>query len=334
MAKVKKRKVAKGQDGWLENLLRFEIVVVLFALIGFYYFLSFSPIRMPKEPIASPRVSLAPLPSASEPAVPVQENGVRQVDHTGLSGSTTEVASQRAKELESGSRLDEITVVPVGAAVTEAQPSDKTDDKSPVPVGSQKVVSSKAIKSQSVESPAPSLLPSTEPVSVPARALSSSAPLAVVKVVEVGSYVLQVNLQRSRSQLEALGLVVKTETRKCPTPMSRVFLGPYSDRQEAQKMMVVAREMGDQPFLQKQDTGYIVVIGSFYLEASVVAWENMYQAAGLDPKVRKESLLMPHTLLLLDGPRVALDPEAVLARVRAAGFPQARLRTTLPTSAK
>ena len=272
MAKVKKkRKAEKRQDGWLENLLRFEIVVILFVLIGFYYFLSFSPIRMPKEPIASPRVGLAPLPSASEPVVSV---------------------------------------------------------------GSQKVVSSKAIKSQSVESPVPGLLPSTEPVLVPARAPSSSAPLAVVKVIEAGSYVLQADLQRSRSQLEALGLVVKTETRKCPTPMSRVFLGPYTDRQEVQKMMAVAREMGDQPFLQKQDAGYIVVIGSFYLEASVVAWENMYQAAGFDTKVRKESLLMSHTLLLLDGPRVVLDPEAVLARVRAAGFPQARLRRTFPTSAK
>ena len=98
--------------------------------------------------------------------------------------------------------------------------------------------------------------------------------------------------------------------------------------------MAVAREMGDRPFLQKQDTGYTVIIGSFYLEASVEAWKNMYQAAGLDPKVRKESLLIPHTLLLIDGPQVALDPEAVLARVQAAGFPQALLRIVSPTSAK
>ena len=333
MAKVKrKRKAEKGQDGWLENLLRFEIVVLLFALIGFYYFLSFSPIRMPKEPIASPRASLAPLPPAPEHSVPVQENGALQVDDAALSGSTIEVAGRAAKDLESESRLDEITVVPAvpaaGVVVTEAKP-DKTDDELPVPVGSQK-----AVTPQLVELPVPAPLPSAEPVSVPARVLSSPGSLAVVKVVEVGSYVLQADLQRSRSQLEALGLVVKTEIRKRPTPMSRVFMGPYSDRQKALKMMAVAREMGDRPFLRKQDTGYIVIIGSFYLEASVGAWKDMYLAAGLDPKVRKESLLMPHTLLLIDGPRVALDPEAVLARVQAAGFPQARLRTISPTSAK
>lgn len=116
--------------------------------------------------------------------------------------------------------------------------------------------------------------------------------------------------------------------------MSRVFMGPYSDRQEAQKMMAVVRDIGDQPFLYKQDIGYVVVIGSFYLEASVVAWKNKYLSAGLEPKVLKESLLMPHTLLLLDGPRVSRDPEAVLTQVQAAGFTGAHFRTISPTSSK
>ena len=323
MAKVKKkRKAEKGQDGWLENLLRFEIVVLLFALIGFYYFLSFSPIRMPKEPIASLRVGLAPLPPASELVVLVQEDGLQPTDNAaGLSGSSIEAAGQAAiTGSDSESQADEITVAAVvptdEAALTEAKPTDKADDKPLAAVGAQDHISS------------------VEPVSLATRTIPTSASSAVPRVVEVGSYVLQTDLQKSLVQLEDLGFVVKTETRKRPTPMSRVFMGPYSDRQEAQKMMAVVRKIGDQPFLYKQETGYVVVIGSFYLEVSVVAWKKKYQAAGLDPKVLKESLPMPHTLLLLDGPRVAQDPEAVLAQVQAAGFLGAHLRTISPTSSK
>ncbi len=266
MTKVKKkRKAEKGQDGWLGNLLRFEIVVLLFALIGFYYVLSFSPIRMPKEPIVSPRVSLAPLPPAVE---------------------------------------------------------------------LQKVVPSQAVKPQSVETAVLDPSPSAE--SVPARTLPAPAPASSVlnQVVEVGSYVLQSDLQRFRSQLEALGFAVKTEIRKRLTPMSRVFLGPYPSLQKAKKMIAVARGMGDKPFLQRWDAGYVVVVGSFYLEASVVAWEKMYHVAGLDPMVQKESLQMSHTFLLIDGPGVVRNPEEVLARVQTAGFPRAFLRTTSQTSAK
>ena len=326
MAKVKKkRKVEKGQDGWLENLLRFEIVVLLFALIGFYYFLSFSPIRMPKEPIVSPRVGLVPLPPASEPVLPVQEDGLQPTDDTvGLFGSSPEAAVQVITDLDPESQSDETTVVAAvpaaEAALTEAQSGDKMDDKSPVAVGAHKIVLTKDSKLQSVK-PA---------IQDPAPPVESAVP----RVIEVGSYVLQTDLQKFFTQLEDLGFVVKTETRKRPTLMSRVFMGPYSDRQEAQKMMIVVRKIGDQPFLYKQDAGYVVVIGSFYLEASVVAWKNRYQAAGLDPKVLQESLPMPHTLLLLDGPRVARDPEAVLAQVQAAGFTGAHLRTISSTSSK
>ena len=89
--------------------------------------------------------------------------------------------------------------------------------------------------------------------------------------------------------------------------------------------MAVARKLGDQPFLQKRDSGYVVVVGSFYLESSMIAWENMYHDAGLDPQVQEVNLMIPHTLLLLDGPQVNQDSQAVLARLQASGFPQARL---------
>lgn len=339
MATVKKKpKVKKAQDGWLENLLRFEIVVLLFGLIGFYYFLSFSPIRMPKEPIASPRVSLAPLPPASEPDVPALEESTSLVDDAEISAPPVEVAASTGKELDSGSRQDEIEGTSIIAAgekvVAEVKSRDKVDDKLTPPVASQGAAPSNIVKPESVETEL--LDSSTSPGAVAVSARTDPAPAfpPVNLVVEVGSYLLQSDLQKFRSQIEALGFTVKTESRKRPTPMSRVFLGPYSSRQKAKKMMAVARGMGDKPFLRRGDAGYIVIIGSCYLDASVVAWVNMYRAAGLDPKIEKENLLMLHTLLLIDGPKVARNPEEVLAQVQAAGFPQAFLRKKSPTSAK
>lgn len=43
----------KRREHILETLLRFEIVVALFTLIGVYYYLSFSPVRLPAAPIRS-----------------------------------------------------------------------------------------------------------------------------------------------------------------------------------------------------------------------------------------------------------------------------------------
>jgi len=44
--------MAKKQKGNpLESLLRYEIILALFALIGVYYFLTFSPVRMPRQTI-------------------------------------------------------------------------------------------------------------------------------------------------------------------------------------------------------------------------------------------------------------------------------------------
>ncbi len=367
----KKRKAKKGHDSWLENLLRFEIVVLLFGLIGFYYFLSFSPIRMPKEPIASPPVSLAPLPPLPEPVVPVSEEGLPQVDSrvASSSGSPIEVSGQVASDSAPESRLDENAVVPLGPVVEAAVVEVNSGDTLPVVDEVQKVVpaansisnedsmsrkelvSNEEPASLSVEHVAPASLPSsesaqseslapTETVSVEGQTLSASTPASapalspvpvpaplptVDMVLEVGSYVLQSDLQKFRTQLKGSGFVVKTKIVKCLTPMYRVYLGPYPDRQKSRAMMGEARKLGDKPFLQKRESGYAVVIGSFYLKSSVIAWENMYHDAGFDPQVQKVDLMMPHTLLLLDGPQVNPDPQAALVRVQTLGFPEARL---------
>ena len=336
MAKVKKkRKGEKGRDGWLEGLLRFEIVVLLFVLIGFYYFLSFSPIRMPKEPIVSLQANLAPLPSIPEVVTSVREEVVSSVDDAEFSAPSVRVrAVGPIAEPNSESPVDGIPVTPigpvVGVALTETEPIGKSpleDDGQKQKVEPSEVSEPLSVKLAALDTSL-KVTPAEVPVPVPA------ASLAEAKVVEVGSYVLQSDLQKFRSQLEGLGFMVQTETQKRPTSMYRLFLGPYSNQRKVQEMTAVVRKMGDQPFLQTWDLGTVVVIGSFYLQTSVVAWENMYHAAGYDPKVRQESLMMPHTWLRLDGPRVVEDSEAALARVQAAGFPQARLKPISPTSSK
>jgi hypothetical protein len=60
----------------------------------------------------------------------------------------------------------------------------------------------------------------------------------------------------------------------------------------------------------------------------------MYHDAGFEPKVRLESLLIPHTQLLLDGPQVNNNPQELLARIKATGFSDARLKKISSTNAK
>jgi len=56
----------KPKGNLLESLLRYEIILVLFTLIGVYYFLTFSPVRMPRQAITSPSIKLPPPPSAAK----------------------------------------------------------------------------------------------------------------------------------------------------------------------------------------------------------------------------------------------------------------------------
>ncbi|MCD6292729.1 MAG: SPOR domain-containing protein [Deltaproteobacteria bacterium] len=313
----KKRKVKKKEQGsWLENLLRFEIVVLLFGLIGFYYFLSFSPIRMPKEPIVSPRVDVAPLPPVIEPIVSAPVDGIVADEGRDVS-SVSDVSAPEVSSLDSSdSAAKSKTVEPAAVPPTSVAPTLVS------PVQSVESVQSDSL---SEGNPAPVsgaislVVPSPSPIVVPTP--SPTVPM----LVEAGSYVLRSDLKKSQAQLEDLGFVVKTRVVKRLTPMYRVFLGPYSDRKKLHLIMAAVRKLGDQPFLHEQGSGQVVVIGSFYLESSVIAWENMYRDAGFEPQVQKVDLMMPHTLLLLDGSQMKHNPQAVLARIQALGFSEAHL---------
>lgn len=316
----------KVKNGRRVGFLRFEIVVLLFALIGFYCFLSFSPIRVSKKPLASPRVSLAPLPPIPKAVTSPPKEVAQLVDDAKVSDLPAEAVDPIA-ESNSESLVDEVPTTPV-AGVTPVEPEHNGKLPLENDVQKQKLVPSKVSEPSPTKSAAldtsPTVTPAEEPI--PAQASVPAAPPAEIKVVEVGSYVLQSDAQKFRTQLEELGFVVQSETLKRLATMYRVYLGPYSDQQKVKKMMVKVRDMGDQPFLQTHDLGTVVVVSSFYLKESVEALEKTYRAAGYDPKVRELSLMVPHTCLRLDGSRVVEDPEAVLAQLQTAGFSQARLK--------
>lgn len=341
MAKAKRKTGrGKGGDGTLETILRFEIVVVLFSLIGLYYFLSFSPIRMPIEPIASPPEMIAPLPPQPEPQV---ESGaeVKMPEAGSETAQVTEAAElPLAKPLvASVSGTTGETGLPPGetnpdigssnvGTVTESGPSvlakrestDLSTETVKVPVGAP--VSGPA----SLAAPLVAQSESRSQTDPDFSKKITTAPTLPARTIVVGEYVLRVDLMQNRDKLEALNFKVKTETVRRPTTMYRVYLGTFSHRKKAHEMMGVVRKKGDEPFLQACSGGYNVVIASFYRHSSVAAWENMYHAAGFEPKVQKVTLAMPHTLLLLDGPAVQQDADAVLAKLKAAGFPNPHLK--------
>ena len=335
MAKAKRKTgQGKGNDGTLETILRFEIIVVLFSLIGLYYFLSFSPIRMPAEPIASSPEMIAPLPPQPEPQVAV------------------------VAELPPLSRSQQVSesVADVDAETLPEKLSPVSDSDDSVSLEKSDSVNSELLKPATVPlEKLPAVTPVTElneglaPVTVVSAPASPVAPLTAqpesrlqavlaspvkgtatpslpTRTIVAGEYVLQVDLLQNRDKLEALNFEVKTEVVRRQTPMYRVYLGTFPRRKKAREMMVVVRKKGDEPFLQACSGGYNVVIGSFYLHSSVVAWENIYHAAGFEPKVQKVTLKLPHTLLLLDGPEVQQDSDAVLDKLKAAGFTDPHLK--------
>ena len=343
----KKSRVIRKQDSGLEALLRFEIVIALFALIGLYYFLSFSPFRMPRQPIASRPLQLAPLPPASpaakkievepptppadSPAVvsppanspsaaisppgvktstPAAESAVAERDSVALPEVMPAQKPPAARLAEAGSETsapvspavsDKASAVSVSVATSSPTPAAK-----PLPAGP-----AKKLPAASVSVPVVPSFPT--PLPPPARCL-----------IEVGDYVLPGERERAAARLKELGYKFKSEIRTLPTPMYRVYLGPVKTRSEALKLEQVCRKMGDEPFLSRRPEGWLVIISSFYLQSNVVAWENMYDAAGLRPRVMQEKLPIKHTLFLVEAGGAGEAPEKVLARLREAGFAAAR----------
>ena len=273
-----------------KKILVGEIIVALLALTGFYYYLSGTPpVRMPEQPIASTPEVLAALPVPT--AVPVAEEAAEEAN----------VAAEQV-----------VTI----AVLPPAEPVSVPEADGDAAIQSETAAAVPAAGTADIKE---------EEISAPAAG-EDSAPSQVESVIIAGDYVLHIDLLRSQNRLKALNFATRTEVVFRPTPIFRVFLGPFTERREALAMMAVARDKGDDPFLLIRNGVYNVVIGSFYLQSSVDAWKKLYGTAGFTPKVQQVTIKMPHSLLLLDGPRVQQDADAVLAQLHDADFPDARLR--------
>lgn len=303
----------------MKKFLICEIVIALFALTGFYYFLSFErPVRMPVRPVTSELEVIASLPSASGPQ---PEATVEPVTADTVATPPPAEAAEPVAGSVTGAAAGDVPVVVSEKSIPENSGLRPVVQAQTAPAGSQTT----AVDNQTLPAagakddlPAPELQPGVEDETSPAPPAEA--------VIVAGEYVLHNNLRRNLKRLEKLGFVARTEEVVRPTLISRVYLGPFTERRKAQEMISVAREKGDDPFLLIRAGTYRVVVGSFYLQSSVDDWKKLYGTAGLTLKVQKVSVKMPHSLILLDLPRVQQSADTVLARLHDAGFPDAHLR--------
>lgn len=356
MARRKKVKKAAGgkRDGRLENLIRFEIVVVLFSLIGLYYFLSFSPVRMPADPVRSSYQVLGPV-SAMEANLDDADQPV--TGSANQAAINKEPAGEDSEGDASAAALPEKAVAEVNAPGTDAPPGSLSGSED----GSSRVAetaASEALKAQGegqpteadeqlqvavkVEKEAASAgvvvveAAENKVLTVESRSLPSALPVRKTshspkpksksrRKIEVGAYVLETEVRSAEEKLQTLKLPFTSFRQKRPTPMYRVYLGPFASQSSVEEAMAAARRLGDQPFLRRDGELTQVVIGSFYLQSSVVAWENLYHDAGLNPQVAKETISLPRTVLLVEDQSVLQAADSWLEKLRAAGFPAVRL---------
>jgi len=283
----------QNQGNPWKKILICEMVIALIVLTGFYYSLADSPpVRMPERPISSVPEVIASLSS------PTSELKV-----------AVKMAATEVEAVSVGEQMVTIALLPPTEVVTESGAD--------VAVDSESTTGGAAVAGKEDVSEKESASPATVETSVPAPANA---------VIVAGEYVLHSDLRRNQNRLKALNFKTRTEVVSRLTPISRVFLGPFTERRKALTMMAVTREKGDDPFLLKLDGSYNVVIGSFYLQSSVDDWKKLYCAAGFTPKVQKIIIKMPHSILLLDGVRVQENADTVLLQLHDAGFPDAHLR--------
>jgi len=144
----------KTKGNLLESLLRYEIVLALFTLIGVYYFLTFSPVRMPRQAITSPSITLPSPPPApaqkpettlkrtteikSIPSVPPDNRKNLKISETKLPEATSRPPELEAAEKKSPATIEKKSLTPptvtekvAAAAPTGPIPSTTGTDSKP-----------------------------------------------------------------------------------------------------------------------------------------------------------------------------------------------------------
>lgn len=350
----------KPKGNLLESLLRYEIVLALFTLIGVYYFLTFAPVRMPQQAITSPsiKLTLPPLSSAKKPETsPERTTEVKSASSLPPGNQKSPEASEAKKPeptsapsaLESPKKKNPEKIA-LSAAAEPIPSTAGTDSKSPAHEEKVTIVqqpAAKTVKIQHIQTPATTVhptagrRPSTDKQQATTRQSKKVKPLAEEKataavpkkksyVIQVGIFIFPETLKHYQQILKDHGYSSFVTTRKRLLPMYRVFLGPYKNLATARKIIGTISKWGDDPFPCRRGNKFYVNVGSFYYQKTARGKISQYRSRGFVPVVFHEPVNVPHHILLVDGFSFNHYPHNALRSIKQLGIPDAFVRNWQP----
>ncbi len=298
----------KPKGNLLESLLRYEIILVLFTLIGVYYFLTFSPVRMPRKTITSPIIELPSPASAKKPDNTV--NWVTEIKPT----PPVFVDNQKNHK------------------ISEAKLPEPTPRHHEVKV---EEVKNPAVQASTTTAPATvcrksAMVKQPTIVKSPTAKQMTATPGKKSYVIQAGIFIFPETLKHYQQILQDHGYDSFVTTRKRLLPMHRIFLGPYPNLASARKIISTIDKWGDDPFPCRRGNQLYVNIGSFYYQTTAREKIRQYRSRGFTPRVFHEPVNVPHHILLVDGFSFNHYPRNALRSIKQLGIPDAFVRNWQP----
>jgi len=296
------RMAKKPKGNLLESLLRYEIILALFALIGVYYFLIFSPVRLPRQTITSPTIELPSIPaSAKTPDT--------TIDHTIEIKPAPSVSVNNQKN----HNISEV-VLP------EPTPHPPEVNEPPTPSAIPPIKEKAAVVTP------------IEPEPTTTGSNNKAAAGKKSYVIQAGIFIFPETLKHYQQLLKDHGYASFVTTRKRLLPMHRVFLGPYPNLASAGKIIrtINKNKWGDDPFPYRRGNQFYVNVGSFYYQTTAREKISQYRSRGFTPMVFHEPVNIPHHILLVDGFSFNHYPRSALRSIKQLGIPDAFVRNWQP----
>ncbi len=355
------RMAKKTKGNLLESLLRYEIILALFTLIGVYYFLTFSPVRLPRQTITSPTIEL-PLPRAQDekpdtavnrgieirpaPPVSVDNQKKHKISATRLPKSTSHL--QRVKvtekknpvEMEKGKaamvRPGEPATIITGSNNKAAAGQKTSKARQQLPLAAKPVEEVPAVQTPAVTAPAATGRKSARikrrvTTNQPARVKQlPSTPGGKSYIIQVGTFIFPETLKKYQRILKKHGYVSFVVTRERLLPMHRIFLGPYPTRASTREAIKTIGKWGDDPFISRRSNQFYINVGSFYYQSTAREKIDQYRSRGFSPVDFHEPVNVPHHILLVDGFSFNHYPRKALRSIKQLGIPDAFVRNRRP----
>ncbi|MEA2108607.1 MAG: SPOR domain-containing protein [Pseudomonadota bacterium] len=302
----------KPKVNLLESLLRYEIILALFTLIGVYYFLTFSPVRMPRETITSPTIELPSPPpvTAKKPDTAVSRTTeIKPAPPVSVDNQKNHKISE-AKLPEPTPRLSEVKVMEKKTPTPPAKPPIKKKAAVVTPIEPKPTTIETSNKAAAGQKPA--------------------KPQKKSYVIQAGIFIFPETLKHYQHMLQDHGYASFVTTRKRLLPMHRVFLGPYPNLARARKTIRTINKWDDDPFPCRRGKQFYVNVGSFYYQTTAREKISQYRSRGFIPVDFHEPVKIPHHILLVDGFSFNHYPRSALRSIKQLGIPDAFVRNWQP----